>query len=313
MSIRSRLAIIAVVAVLSLMQPSNAAIRIELYTNRAAFVARLDGQTRVVDFDDLDTSQSTFVAFSSDRYRSTKEIVIKGTEGQYVSRTFSWPADYVPVSAPNTYAPGPINGSGNRTDCTFCVADEQGLISGFGVYFIDADYPGMGPSSLSIYDANGTLLGSTGTVSGPNASQLFRGLIAVDVATEKPSAVISSVRIMSGSGWPASASKEGVVLDDFTFSTVVPAACVSPGIPGDFNSDCDVDNDDLGILEACATGPAIAYHPTNLPSGCTLTPDGNGRIAADFDRDQDVDQSDFGLFQRCYSGAGKLADPGCAN
>ncbi|HOW73869.1 MAG TPA: hypothetical protein PKY77_24970 [Phycisphaerae bacterium] len=36
-------------------------------------------------------------------------------------------------------------------------------------------------------------------------------------------------------------------------------------------------------------------------------------IPPDFDKDADVDLADFGVFQRCYSGAGKPADPQCAN
>jgi len=84
----------------------------------------------------------------------------------------------------------------------------------------------------------------------------------------------------------------------------------------DFNRDGDVDAEDLDVFEACATGPAIPYNPAALPEpepGCTLTPDGNGRIAADFDEDSDVDQSDFGMFQRCYSGEGNPADPACGS
>ncbi len=89
-----------------------------------------------------------------------------------------------------------------------------------------------------------------------------------------------------------------------------------PGPTADFDCDLDVDVDDLMVFEACATGPAVPYNPAALPAlepGCTLTPDGNGHIAADFDEDNDVDQSDFGSFQRCYSGQGNPANPDCAN
>jgi hypothetical protein len=80
-------------------------------------------------------------------------------------------------------------------------------------------------------------------------------------------------------------------------------ACLE--IPADFDSDGDVDLADLALFEACATGPAVPYNPAGLPEpepGCTLTPDGSGRIAADFDQDNDVDQADFGVFQRCFNG-----------
>jgi len=89
-----------------------------------------------------------------------------------------------------------------------------------------------------------------------------------------------------------------------------------PTAKADFDADGDVDSDDLLVLEACATGPAVPYNPTALPEpepGCTLTPDGSDHIGADFDRDRDVDQSDFGVFQRCYSGEGNPADLNCAD
>lgn len=68
--------------------------------------------------------------------------------------------------------------------------------------------------------------------------------------------------------------------------------------PVDFDGDCDVDQHDLDMLEACISGPAVPGSPD-----CRIF---------DLDADGDVDQSDFGIFQRCYSGAGRPADPNCA-
>jgi hypothetical protein len=70
-------------------------------------------------------------------------------------------------------------------------------------------------------------------------------------------------------------------------------------IAGDCDRDGDIDLADLAALQACVSGPALAY-----AGDCAK---------ADLDRDGDVDQSDFGIFQRCYSGAGKPADPNSAN
>jgi len=56
-------------------------------------------------------------------------------------------------------------------------------------------------------------------------------------------------------------------------------------IPGDFDSDGNVDQGDLVIFEGCMTGPEI---PQGNPD-CQL---------ADFDGDTDVDQEDFGIFQQ---------------
>jgi len=114
----------------------------------------------------------------------------------------------------------------------------------------------------------------------------------------------NSVRLVGGAG----THQQNYRLDDMVY------APVSPG--SDFDADGDVDADDLGIFESCATGPAVPYNPAALPEsapGCTLTPDGTGHVAADFDDDGDVDQADFGIFQRCYSGEGNPADADCAN
>lgn len=83
--------------------------------------------------------------------------------------------------------------------------------------------------------------------------------------------------------------------------------------PGDLNSDRRVDLQDAVLFRNCVTGPAISYrHESPLP-GCTLSPDSEGFLPADLDHDGDVAQSDFGVLQRCWSGAGKPADPNCAN
>jgi hypothetical protein len=66
---------------------------------------------------------------------------------------------------------------------------------------------------------------------------------------------------------------------------------------GDGNRDGDVDLDDFGAFQLCASGPMIAK-----PAGC----DG-----FDYEPDGDVDQDDFGAFQRCYSGTGWAADLAC--
>jgi hypothetical protein len=65
----------------------------------------------------------------------------------------------------------------------------------------------------------------------------------------------------------------------------------------DFDTDGDVDEDDLMHLQTCTTGPAI---PITLPS-CMDT---------DLDGDNDADSSDFGIWQKCLSGD-ELADPDC--
>lgn len=75
-----------------------------------------------------------------------------------------------------------------------------------------------------------------------------------------------------------------------------PTAC---GHPLDFDTDCDVDGDDLDLFEACASGPGVPH-----------STDCEGK---DFDHDSDVDQADFAVFQRCLSGPDLPADPNCAD
>jgi hypothetical protein len=78
-----------------------------------------------------------------------------------------------------------------------------------------------------------------------------------------------------------------------------------PRSAADFNKDGYVDDHDWAGFEDCADGPALPY-----ASGCTLAPDGDGKVAADFDKDGDVDEVDFATLQRCYSGT-ELASPDC--
>jgi hypothetical protein len=74
-----------------------------------------------------------------------------------------------------------------------------------------------------------------------------------------------------------------------------------PLIPGDFDGEGDVDQNDYDTFESCASGPAIPHSGSQT---CQQ---------ADFDDDNDVDQDDFAIFQRCYSGQGNLANPNCAD
>jgi len=69
-------------------------------------------------------------------------------------------------------------------------------------------------------------------------------------------------------------------------------------IPGDFDDDEDVDQDDADAFEPCSSASAVTP-----PPGCE---------SKDLDSDGDVDQSDFGIFQRCISGEDITGDPNCA-
>lgn len=72
-----------------------------------------------------------------------------------------------------------------------------------------------------------------------------------------------------------------------------------PAMPADYDGDCDIDQGDYALFEACASGSGYVY-----AGDCGTR---------DFDHDGDVDQADFSSFQRCYSGEDMPANPNCAN
>jgi hypothetical protein len=72
-----------------------------------------------------------------------------------------------------------------------------------------------------------------------------------------------------------------------------------PAIQPNYDRDCDVDQADYQVFEACASGPEV--------------PHGVDCSDRDFDKDGDVDQEDFAVFQACISGEDHPADPSCAD
>ncbi len=75
------------------------------------------------------------------------------------------------------------------------------------------------------------------------------------------------------------------------------AACCPPIAP-DYDMDSDLDMEDFGWFQSCATGQQVA--PSTAPCRC-----------ADLDHDNDVDGGDFSLFHGCLSGPGAPADSNC--
>ena len=196
---------------------SRPAVVTELYTTRAAFEARLGGAVRVVGFDDVDTSVVDPVGFAVDRYGASHGVLITGTGGQYASKAFGFPQDYPTSSAPNQYAPGPIEmtlGGGNETELSFLAGAEPGAVAGVGVVFIDPDLSQA--SSLTIFDQDGMALASEGVPAG-DGLLVFRGCVTVDDVTGAPVPVIARARVVNGTGWPAGSFNDGVPLDDVVF------------------------------------------------------------------------------------------------
>lgn len=73
--------------------------------------------------------------------------------------------------------------------------------------------------------------------------------------------------------------------------------CLNP-IPGDFDHDFDVDQEDFGLLQACLTGPLVSQTDP-LCAGARL------------DDDADVDTYDILIFQNCFGGPDAPVDPAC--
>jgi hypothetical protein len=74
---------------------------------------------------------------------------------------------------------------------------------------------------------------------------------------------------------------------------------ILPSVPGDFDRDQDVDQDDYGHLQRCLTG----YWVSPIDPACQDTDlDGNGW----------VDRSDILVFQKCMTGPNVTGDPNCA-
>jgi hypothetical protein len=89
---------------------------------------------------------------------------------------------------------------------------------------------------------------------------------------------------------------EGFSLNTFLFSGDPPAPV--PVIPGDLDSDGDVDQSDFGRFQACLSGMGI-------PAAAEC-------LASDLNGDDAVDPIDFGVFLGCVSGPGVPGDPQCA-
>ena len=102
------------------------------------------------------------------------------------------------------------------------------------------------------------MLATTGTVSGGDGSQLFRGIIAIDgadmpapdifrahvVSGEGWAPDIFRAHVVSGEGWAANFDNETVALDDICFSTPVSL----PGVGGEDCGNC-VDDDGDGAID----------------------------------------------------------------
>jgi hypothetical protein len=193
-------------------------VTIVVYESMADFEAALGTDMAKIDFDDVDTSAEDPVSIDTDHYLSSHGATITGEGGQYVDESFRW-SDYSSVSSPNMYAPGPAieEAGGFNTDVAFEAGGEDACVRGFGAVYIDADFPELGESSLTVYGTDRTSLHSESGFSSESAASLFRGMVAFDAEGSSQPA-IGSVHLVNGSAWPMSSCCDGVTLDDFVFS-----------------------------------------------------------------------------------------------
>jgi len=107
---------------------------------------------------------------------------------------------------------------------------------------------------------------------------------------------ISNVDNADAAGYRCVVStSNGIAVSRQVQLSIVPAQ-----IPGDFDGDGDVDQEDYGMFQRCLSGVTI---PQEDPA-CA---------AARLDADGDVDRDDAALFLRCISGRDAAADADCAD
>ncbi len=170
--------------------------------------------------------------------------------------------------------------------------------------FVDGSGPYGDFGRASSINASGTIVFTAGLDPAPTGNGIFTG---PDAAGDK---VIFAGDPLFGSVFGtafisnACINDAGQIAFRYELANGRRGIAVATPIPvcawADFNGSGSVDGDDLALLAACRTGPAVPYDAGNLPGACSLVPDQGGVIAADADRDGDVDQDDFGAFQRCY-------------
>lgn len=230
---RGRVVTWAVLAILWC-STASAATTFEVYTDRAAFEARVGaGTLRVVDFDDIDTSTVDPVSFRTAHYRGPKGATILGADGQLASRSFGAPLVLPPVSAPNVY-----RALYSETTVYFWAGFELTHVSAAGVTFVGTDYPVSGPSRLHVRNGNGSIQFETDVVTG-SGPHLFRGIVAVDDQTNQPTPAIFELRIVAGPEYPATPGEHA--LDDLEFSAPQSAAL------GEICDNCIDDDGDYAV------------------------------------------------------------------
>ncbi|WP_440998188.1 DUF4214 domain-containing protein [Arhodomonas sp. SL1] len=178
------------------------------------FDARADfktsvGTLHVTGFDSIEAHSRSRTQVREDGFPPLR---IRGKGGFFVDEDFGYPKQYVSLSPPNVAAP-----RNNETTVTF--TNDARAVSAFGVYFIDADFPDIGRTRISIYDADDNLL-ATETVITEDGESQFIGFQTVNEKNERPVRGIAEVYLKTGSGDPTLQRTEGVVMDDM----IIPAA-----------------------------------------------------------------------------------------
>ncbi len=229
-------AVASIVLGFGISRSAAAGVSFEVYTDRAAFEARIAGAgtLRTVDFDDVDTATVDPVTISGARYRSSSGATIVADTPQ-VSRSFGAPVALPPVSPPNVY-----RAASNDTVVYFWVGFEITSVTAVGVTFV-GDYPADGPSNLHVRNGNGSIHFETPTVTG-SGPHLFRGVVAIDDDSNLPTPVIFEMRITAGPGYPEPPGEHA--LDDLVFTAPEPA------IRGEICDNCIDDDGDSFVDRA---------------------------------------------------------------
>ncbi len=199
-------------------------VRFVWFSDYGKFKKLLGKKACLITFDDINTGNAGTVPFAKDHYAKAHAILISGKGGQFASKSFGFPKHFRPVSGLNMYAPGPIaprnagkGAGGYQTYISFYRGKKYAATAGFGTFFIDADYPLLGPSSLRAISVD--LKKESRPVSSLNGQAQFLGVLAMD-GTGALIPNIAKIEITNGCNWPGADGNnaEGVALDNFIFA-----------------------------------------------------------------------------------------------
>ena len=165
--------------------------------------------------------------------------------------------------------------------------------------YVDVEQTGVTSSVIAVSQGSPFATFASGVVVPTGIDELGGSSLSAGVGTEPEWACVGMVTLQADTAGTVTFSlrpsttgcavygRGTVPWSDITLESAAITQGPPQTVQGDFDHDGNVDSDDLGLFDSCASGPAIP-----LAAGCE---------DRDLDHDNDVDQSDFGFFQASYS------------